>query len=218
MPGMIAIAITKKAYRGQQQFEGKSVSDIMRSAMEVNLEPIVQDVRRKLPGSRLKASTHIRYKNTPHGASANLRIGDGVPFAYMHAKWGSHATKISPKTGRQHLAIPLSQQARDLAESAGPRGLMNLHPMLHRGWGKGAHTLFYGGMEVWHARRGVSEFFDGTPAFRLVHNAFVKPSVNLQEVTDNLRLVTAISIRNAFKGYDFGYASVRRDLPVYRMG
>ncbi len=205
MAGILTISLTKKDYRGRGISRGRSVPVMMRNAMEKNLGQIERKVRQQLPGSRLKASTHIIYSQTPQGATANLRVGDDVPFAFIHAKWGSSPTVIRPKA-MKHLAIPLTAQARSLQQSNegdethGGLGLFAYHPQLHRGWGKGAHTLFWGG----------SKGYGGTPMFHLAHKAVVKPSVNLQEVSENMRLVTAIAIREAFKGYDFGYVSVRK--------
>ena len=196
MPELLAISITKKDYRARSIARGRSVPLMMEDAMKSSLGLILADVKRQLPGKRLKAHTKLLYNRTPKGATARLVVGEGVPFAYVQAKWGKSPTIIRPKTAK-HLAIPMNTFAKGLQSKV--RTLLEYGKQLHprwQGYGQRGHTLFYG--------KG------NTPMFNLVKQATVKPSVDLNEVTDNMRMTINMAFKNAFTDYDFGYVAIRK--------
>ena len=197
MAGVIAISIMKKEYRTRSISRGRSIPKMMEDAMRIELKQVEQGVKIQLPSRRMRAHTRIDFHRTPQGASAHLIIGKGVPFANVQAKWGTQPTVIQPKAPNKHLAIPLNAYAKGLANKV--KSLWEYGKMLHPHWNRSGLrglTLYYG--------EGKS------PAFQLVRQAVVKPSVNLNAVAYDMKFYTAQAIERAFEGYDFGYASVRR--------
>jgi len=198
MPELLAISVTSKDYRkgtGRTVRKGFSVPLMMEEAMKGSLGSVLAGVKRQLPGKRLKTTTKLLYNRTPQGATARLVVGEGVPFAYVQAKYGKSPTTILPRA-MKHLAIPRNAAARKMQENAGAVGLMS-YPELKKKWigrGKYVHMLFRG----------------STPMFNLVHQAIVKPSVDLNEVRDNMRMAISTAFKGAFAGFDFGYLSMRK--------
>lgn len=197
MAELIAISVSRKDYRsGRSMARGRSVPLMMETAMKGSLGAVLADVKRQLPGKRLKVNTRMLYNQTPKGATARLIVGEGVPFANVQAKYGKSPTVIKPKNGK-YLAIPMNAFAKGLQNKV--KSLREYGSLLHPRWrGKGerGNTLFYG--------KG------NTPAFNLVKQVTVKPSVDLNEVNSNMRSTIVAAFKEAFAGYDFGFVSMRK--------
>lgn len=197
MAELIAVTVTKKSYGGRSIQRGQSVPALMEKALRTSLVSVVQRVKAQLPGRRLAARTRLKISPTLKGASAHLVIGEGIPFANIQAKWGTSPTVITPKHGK-HLAIPLTSFGKSLQNKTGT-SLMewgnDLHPHW-RGKGKRGNTLY------WQDNK--------TPHFYLAKSVKVKPSVNLFEVRDDMRLAANAAIQESFNGYDFGYLRIQK--------
>jgi len=196
MPELLAISITKKDYRARSIARGRSVPLMMEDAMKDSLGSILADVKRQLPGKRLKAHTKLLYNRTPKGATARLVVGEGVPFANVQAKYGTSPTIIRP-VHKKHLAIPMNAWARGRQNSVDSLMDYNFafHPWRNKDKSKG-YLLYYG--------KGT------TPMFNLVKQVSVKPSVDLNEVREDMRMTISTAFKNAFTDYDFGYVAIRK--------
>lgn len=201
MAGILAISVTRKDYKGKSVAKGRSIPHMIEEAMRTSLRPIESSVKQQLPGRRLKSHTRLYINRTPQGASARLVIGEGLPFSNIHAKWSDSPTIIRPKHG-EYLAIPISSVRNRAEKLQGtpnrPISLWDYHPTLKRGGGRNAHVLF------WKTQKG------GTPFFHLKQQVSVRPSVNLQEVSSEMRMTISNALRSAFSGYDFGYTQIRK--------
>ena len=203
-PSLFAITLTRKDFRaslkGNIGGRGKSIPVAFEDALKTSLPTILSDVKSQLPGRRLKTHTRLYYKRTPKGASAQLVIGEGLPWAGVHAKFGNKPTIIRPKPPNQYLAIPISS-VRKKAEAKQEGGsLWRHHPTLHFGKSKGgANPLLYWG-------KGKS----GYPMFHLQKQVKIKPSVNLVYVNNAMSYTVSAALKEVCGNYDFGYFLLRR--------
>ena len=195
MAGVIAVTLTRKDYKTHGVSRGRSIPAMMENALH-SLNAVVQDVKAKLPSRRMRAHTKVFIGQTAKGASAHLRIGEGVPFTNVQAKWGTTPTVIRPKHGK-YLAIPLTSFGKSLQNKIGT-SLMEWGDDLHPHWvgGERGHGLYWKDSPIKH--------------FYLAHSVRVKPSVNLYDVREEMRITANAAIRASFDGYDFGFVRMQK--------
>lgn len=206
--GMIAIALVRKDYREKGARRGLSIPKLMEEAMSENLGQIVQYVRSNLPSKRMKSKTYIEYTRTSKGASAHLVIGEGVPFTNVQAKWGTSPTVIKPKAPHKYLAIPTNAYGKGLANAAEAAGLGLL-----KMYGDELHPWWKGSKGKRGGTRGTALFYGKgtTRAFQLVTQSVVKPSVDLYDVQEKMRIFAQIAMERKFEGFDYGFLQMRKE-------
>lgn len=198
---LIAVTVVRKVFRekgmSRKITQGRDIPVMMAQELKKGLQPFLADLKTKFRSKRMRAGTRVDVSQTPAGASARVVIGDNVPFANIQAKWGSSPTLIRPTGGRKHLAIPLTKYGKGLQSA-----VMSL-----RAYDKDLRPRWYG-----KGQRGHQLYWkdNKTPHFQLVHEARVKPVVDLRDVSDKLRSYSEFIMRQIAEGIEFATISLRK--------